>query len=452
MENRVTPLIEEIKIQVKGLESHLANLSKVIEESEIDQAHESLDHLKICAHSLESAFENEALRTVPILDLTELKKLILNVANTLPPMTQDIASSHANFTNHVDALHRKLWTMRLIDPRATEAVLMNSAGKLDSALETSKKHIKELEKGLEIREQVGIAAEEVSSLKAKTAEESEKISKILAAVEAHEKTVLAQEAKATEHASQAGQILAIMQNLETTTRTIEAELTNWHNEIGAKRKEIDALRDSTTTRLTTYDDDIHARQENLDDVKKRIEEQFQLVSSGALAKAFGDRGTQLLWGMYGWGALAVLSYVFAIGFALWLAGSTIPDPTTNETVNPLNWNYFLVRLAVGIPIAFFVWFATVQFSKAKRLQESYAFKGTVAASFDAYRKLVEAISKDPELKENPEFAKFITSIIGDLYKPPQHNNEDEDNPPHTQALKETGALLKQLESLISKLK
>ena len=95
--------MEEINTQIQGVASHLANLAKVVEESEIDQAHESLDHLNICVSSLKSVLETEALRPIPILDLTELKKRISNEANTLPLMTQDIASSHANFTSGVVA-------------------------------------------------------------------------------------------------------------------------------------------------------------------------------------------------------------------------------------------------------------------------------------------------------------------------------------------------------------
>ncbi len=454
MPNRAIPLIEEISTRTQGLASHLATLAKIVEEeeSESDQAHESLGHLKICVNSLESVLQTEALRSVPILDLTELNKYLSNVANTLPPMEQSMASGLANFTNQIDVLHRKLWTMRLIDPVAAEDVFMKSAGKLDSALEIAKKHIRELETGLTVREELGVVAQEMDALKTTTEKEVEEISKILVTVQTNEKNILAHEESTTSNASQVEQILTKMKTSEEEFRKIETELTSWHEEIETKRKEIGDLRDSTTKKLTTYDTDITERQESLDDVKKRIEAQFQLVSSGALAKAFGDRGTKLLWSTNLWGVFAVLAYIFAIGFAFWIAGSAIPESTPNEPVSLLNWQYFLIRLTVGVPIAFFVWFATVQYSKAKRIQEAYAFKGTVAASFDAYRKLVEAISKDPELKGNPEFARFITSTISDLYKAPQQDNEDEDKPPHTKGLKEFGTLLKQIESLASKLK
>ncbi|MCH7872644.1 MAG: hypothetical protein IID33_13175, partial [Planctomycetes bacterium] len=111
---------------------------------------------------------------------------------------------------------------------------------------------------------------------------------------------------------------------------------------------------------------------------------------------------------------------------------------------------FLAKLPIAIAIAVLAWFTTVQFAKARRVQESYAFKGTVASSFDAYRSLVEEIAKDPELKERPEYAKFITETIRDLYDAPNVDKEGEDVPPPAQLMKGVTEILKQVGVIVSK--
>lgn len=459
MASRITPIIEEISGQVEGMRTHLPTLEKVVEEADLDQAKESLEHLRVCIMSLDQVLQNEGLRALPVLELTEVQKVATKVGAALPEMAQDASAHQANFTNRVDALYRKLWVGGFIDPRVTTTAFNEAVGGLSAAMETARAHVDELKEGLRVRDQVLEAADEVDKLKATTTGDATEVHKVLSTVQAHEKEALSAEESAATHATNVEQLLNSANDREARLRSIEAELVTWHDEINAKRTEIEELRteveqlrDSTSTRLETHDEDISGRQKELEGITKRIEEQFRLASSGALAKAFGERGALLLWGKVGWGFLALASYGGAVGFAWWLANTAIPERAADGTMPPLDWPYFAVRLAVGIPIAFLVWFATVQFSKARRVQEAYAFKGTVASSFDAYRDLVEAITKDPELKERPEFAQFITRTIRDLYTPPQSEKEDEDNPPHTKALKEVSVLVKEIGNLASKIR
>ena len=103
---------------------------------------------------------------------------------------------------------------------------------------------------------------------------------------------------------------------------------------------------------------------------------------------------------------------------------------------------------VAIPIGVLLWFVTVQFGGARRIQESYAFKETVASSFDAYRELVEKITKDPSLKDNSDYADFIRQTIAGLYKEPPMGKEEDDHPPHTRAVKEFTELMKSTTRLV----
>ena len=89
-------------------------------------------------------------------------------------------------------------------------------------------------------------------------------------------------------------------------------------------------------------------------------------------------------------------------------------------------------------------------SKARKLQEAYAFKGAVASSFDAYRDLIEKISKDPALKGYAEYSNFITQTIRGLYEVPSMEQDDDEHPPHTKVLKETAALVKEIGKLVNK--
>jgi hypothetical protein len=83
----------------------------------------------------------------------------------------------------------------------------------------------------------------------------------------------------------------------------------------------------------------------------------------------------------------------------------------------------------------------------RRLEESYEFKATVAASFDAYKDLVAKIATDQNLKADAEYAKFIRDTITRIYSEPAAGSVADDEPPHTRVLKECASLVRSFATL-----
>ena len=447
MSERVDGLVESIEEQVGKIRTHAPAVSEAAEENGNALVQESCTLLEQCLSSIESAVSEKRLATLPAPALTQLVKLTSGVADVAANMVGNFDGHAGNFTNQVDSLHLRLWNDRTIDPEAEVATHRAAVGQLDAAIEAARTHIAELEKGLEHLDRVKVASDEADRLK--TA-----IQELVAETKSRKQEVdeFATEAESVHgtfstKSTDINNLLEQARASKTNVGALEADLKKWHGEIDKARNSIEQARDSTEAKLNAYDDEIGERKRTLDEIEKKIEEQFKLASSGALARSFSSRGKSLLVGKFGWGIAALLSYIFFVGFAIWVMKETIPANGVE-----FNWPLFTVRISVAIPIGLLVWFATVQFGKARRVQESYAFKGTVASSFDAYRDLIAKIIKDPELKDRPEYATFIRETIEQIYKEPPLGKDDDDNPPHTRALKDLPAILKSLGDLSRQLK
>lgn len=426
--NSKLEFVNKIREQVEAARSHMTGLEKVASETKNEPVIDSLGDLEVSLDSLESAIDEHRLNATPVLVLAEIVKATTGVATHIANAVSNVAGSGGTFTNQVNALHRTLWADRLIDPAAEVRAHQTAVGKLDADMPIVRDNMAELEKGLKLKGQVEDAVTAVEQLQGRatqaTAEAEENKARL---------TTLLEEAAATRDAltttsTEIQTLLDDSQARNNEVKALEADLKKWHHEITATRESIETLLASTTSKLEDYDEDISSRRTDLDRIRERIEEHFRLVSSGALAKAFGSRATELFWTKWVWAAFAVLSYIGFVAVAVWQAKVML------ENIASLTWQALVLRLMVAIPIGLLLWFLTVQFSRARRIQESYAFKETVASSFDAYRELVEKITKDPELQQNSGYADFIQETIAGLYREPPMGKEEHDHPPHTRAL------------------
>lgn len=429
-------LVVQIREQTAAIRSHVAGLDKVASEKENEQVIESLGDVRICLDSLEGAIDEKRLNTAPVLVLTDLVKTTTDVATAIANAVSDIDTHGGTFTNQVNALHRKLWADRLIDPAAEVRAHQVAAGKLDSDMSVVRDNMAKLEDGLKLKDKVEAAANAAEKLQGRAAEATSAAKADKATLDKLLAEATATHGTFTTRSTEIQKLLDDSKTSNTQVTALEADLKKWHGEIKSTREGIETLRDSTTSKLEEYAKDIASRQNDLDQIRERIEEQFRLVSSGALARAFGVRDRELFWTKWAWAVSAVLSYLGFVIVAVWQAKLML------ENTAAFSWGTLAIRLAVAIPIGLLVWFLTVQFGRARRIQESYAFKETVASSFDAYRELVEKITKDPALKDNPAYADFIRQTIDGLYREPPMGKEEDDHPPHTRALKDATGLIK----------
>ncbi|MBL6758011.1 MAG: hypothetical protein ISQ11_16555, partial [Planctomycetes bacterium] len=439
MTTRIEAIVDSIRTQLETISSHLPQAQSLVEEGEFDEAEESLGHLKLCVASLEAAVSSHRISSVPALELTEIQRFLTTAANTLPQVIQDVSGHHGTFSNQVDALHRKLWVSRLIDAGSQEEAFGAATAQLQSSLSEARANIEELEAGLELRDRVAEAAqkaEDQNAAAAKSASEAESFNG--KAQELQEGTEALHES-ASELSAGIEELHKSAKESDASITSLEEDLREWHGDIDETRQGIESLRDSTKTALDKYDEDIKERQAFLEEVKERIEDQFRLVSSGALARAFGMRQKELFWTKTVLGFVALLAYVGFVTVAVWQVSEIL-----KADAETFNWGPLTTRAIAAIPMGLLIWFVTVQYGKARRTHESYSFKETVAASFDAYRDLVEKITKDEKLKDNAAYADFIRSTIAGLYQEPPLGKEEDDHPPSAKALKDSSHLIKEI--------
>lgn len=431
MTSRIGAIVEAIQSQVEAMKSHFPQAEQLVDEGEFGGAEESLNCLKVCIASLETAIESERLLTLPALELADLQKFATNVANVLPQVIQDVGGQHGNFSNHVDGLHRKLWTARLIDANAQEESYSAALGKLGDSMTQARAHLEEIEEALELRDKASEAAEEADAMKTAAG------SSAAEAASSSTRVKVLEEATEITHETfsrLSAEIGAFRENAEakqTEVSSLEADLRKWHGDIAETRTSIETLKESTEASLEEHDADIRQRQSDLEEIKGRIEDKFRLVSSGALAKAFGARQKELFWTKNILGVVALAGYVGFVGVAAWQVVVILKSGATD-----FDWGPLVVRVVAAIPMGLLIWFVTVQYGKARRTHEAYAFKETVASSFDAYRDLVEKITKDETLKGNVPYSEFIRATISGLYTEPPMGKEEDDHPPHAKAVKE----------------
>lgn len=447
MTDRQQSLIDQMPPQMEAIRSNIPAVEEQANVKNNELALESLQLLDKCLRSLDSALSEDRLLTYPAVSLTQIIKLLTGVATATTDAAGNFDANAGNFTNQIDALHNRLWLDRLLDPNAEIAGYRKANAQLEVELKNLREKIQFIQAGVQDRERAKAAAEEAEKLKAQVATaaaESDGSKKDIDALLSSANTVH------NEFSTQSEAIQKLLEGADeskTNITALEADLKKWHGEIEATRKAIESVRDSTTEKLKDYDKDIQERKALLSEYDRKINEQFKLASSGALASSFSSRGNELRRATSWWMVVALTSYIGFIAFAVWVMRETF-----SAAANGFDPWAFFARIIVAVPIGLLVWFVTIQFGNARRLQESYAFKGTVASSFDAYRDLIAKITKDPELKDSKEYAAFIRETIEQIYKDPPLGNKDDDNLPHGQAVKDLPNVLKSLGEFVQKVK
>lgn len=93
---------------------------------------------------------------------------------------------------------------------------------------------------------------------------------------------------------------------------------------------------------------------------------------------------------------------------------------------------FFVRLAGTLPILVLVVFCLQQYGRERRAEEEYAFKSAISLSLVPYKDLIERVIG---LETDPEYSKFLTDTIRQIYNPPRLNKEAGSKSEDTKLLK-----------------
>jgi len=225
--------------------------------------------------------------------------------------------------------------------------------------------------------------------------------------------------QATNSAEQAAQTKAKLESATEVLASIEEQKKNilaFYKEIeNHKAKMLDIEKDGTAkfNQLKDQADiDIKAFKERTDKIigenenlQKRVNELLAGATSGGLFRVFHDRQDFLLCGRNFWKwAVGVTSGLVVVGVFIvaWALG---------DKPNVI----FFVRLAVGMPLLFLMYFSARQYTRERQAEEEYAFKSAISLSVEPYRKLLEQM-REEEATETDFVKKLITEVFDNPVK------------------------------------
>lgn len=170
-------------------------------------------------------------------------------------------------------------------------------------------------------------------------------------------------------------------------------------------KEISLLREKAET-CDTYLQTVSQRATK---ILEKCETALASSTSAGLARSFDDRKKELQNIGYFWTGGLVLALMAAVGCIVWRADQIFALMDKGASVGGfVLFANFVVSIAfVGAPI-WLAWVATKQIGYYFRLSEDYAFKATVSASYEGFR-------REAENQGDEEFTKKVLASTLDRY-------------------------------------
>jgi hypothetical protein len=139
---------------------------------------------------------------------------------------------------------------------------------------------------------------------------------------------------------------------------------------------------------------MRAAAEAADKLKAQCEEAFRITTTKGLSAAFDQRAKALATSMWWWVGGLALSLAIAVYLGaerVTLLNSALTAPTISwGTV----WMHLLLSLASVAAPVWFAWLSTKQIGQRFRLAEDYAFKASVAKSYEGYRREAAELDED----------------------------------------------------------
>lgn len=131
-----------------------------------------------------------------------------------------------------------------------------------------------------------------------------------------------------------------------------------------------------------------------DKLKAQCEEAFRITTTKGLSAAFDQRATALSNSMWWW----VVGLAISLGIAVYLGSVRVTLLNAALAATNLSWGtvwmHFLLSIASAAAPVWFAWLSTKQIGQRFRLAEDYAFKASVAKSYEGYRREAADLNED----------------------------------------------------------
>lgn len=177
----------------------------------------------------------------------------------------------------------------------------------------------------------------------------------------------------------ADNIQKVLQEVSNAKTSAEGSAVN----AAAEKEKIDTQLKALAEAVGTQNIALEA----LEKKKVVIEQTLAGASAVSLGLSFDTQGkehtkSKSFWQWSFYGGLGVMVGIQLLAFFY---------PTYFPTLSSETWLVWLLsRIAIASPVIWFTWFAALQYSRAMRLAEDYAFKTAAAKSFYGYRQEVDA--------------------------------------------------------------
>lgn len=339
-----------------------------------------------------------------------------DIIQTASEVRKNITQKNKGIEKHIDAVSKKIESaeasltstvQEIIDDYKTKAEkqLKDAAevvGKINSLQE-------EIDKS---KKTIGLEQTAITGLKEEISKTKETLSKELQQIQGEHQTILTQASTTTtlfadinKRNEDSAKLLANIQGKDKEITVFYQTMEKYKQDILAFQKGINEnytkLLESTENSTNSFYEETKQIIEKNKSQQNEIAEHLTKAVGASLFSAFGKRKLWLFWSRIIW--LVVLAgSISGVCLLVWLlAGSGSANVV------------FFIRLSVMVPLAFLIWFATMQYSKERHSEEEYAFKSTISISLEPYRDLLKKMREDKATETD-----FVQKLMEEVFTNP----------------------------------
>ena len=184
-------------------------------------------------------------------------------------------------------------------------------------------------------------------------------------------------------------------------------------------KDIDEQKQAIAILQEQFADLFAKKEKRANELQSQIEYLLPGATSLHIAFAFDQRKKTQVKLKWLWGGLLIVSLILII----WFAYKNIPfeifghKTKIGDKIEPLSWMSFYARAIIFASLVFLEEFARKNFNIASRLEEAYAYKSTILATFDGYGKMLKDI-KMPSQQETSSQSELVKIVLEKLNDEP----------------------------------
>ena len=151
--------------------------------------------------------------------------------------------------------------------------------------------------------------------------------------------------------------------------------------------------------------DLHATQEQAEDLVDSVNKLLPGAASGALASSFNKRKAALKYTKIMW----TFWFFVSIGLLVWAAFYDRPETLPTELKGM--YLYLLGRLPLIAPIIWLAYHTSQRSTQSVRLEEDYAHKEALSRSFEGYKNQIQELQNDGKIPVGDDGGNALHQLI-----------------------------------------